>query len=299
MTGRAPVVPLDGALVIDKPAQMTSHDVVAAVRRALGGARIGHTGTLDPMATGVLPLLVGRATRLAQFMSDAGKTYEAEVRFGWATDTYDATGEAAGPPVDVRLDEGRLAPLLARFRGPLLQCPPAFSAKKVDGTRAYRLARSHRAPELAPVNVTVHALELVGIDGDTARLRVECSAGFYVRSLAHDLGQALGPGAHLASLRRTSSGIFGLDCAIGLEPILRDPSRAVAALVPMADVLPDLPRVVLDESEVERVRRGQDVAGRAEAGDGPVRLLAGDGQLAAIAARSGPVGLLHPVVVLM
>jgi tRNA pseudouridine55 synthase len=298
MARRVSAASLDGALVIDKPAHMTSHDVVASVRRALGGVRAGHTGTLDPMATGVLPLLVGRATRLAQFLTDARKTYDAVVRFGWATDTYDATGEATGPLVRVVIDRDRLAAALTGFRGPLVQRPPAFSAKKVEGTRAYRLARRDQAPELASVPVTVHALVLAGCAADTAMLHIECSSGFYVRSLAHDLGQALGIGAHLASLRRTSSGIFGLERAIGLEAVLRDPDRAAAALVPMADVLPGLVQVVLGEGDITRVARGQDVAGPPDAGAGPVRLMSQEGRLVAIATRSGPGALLHPVVVL-
>jgi tRNA pseudouridine55 synthase len=291
---------LDGAIVVDKPGGMTSHDVVASVRRALRAPRVGHTGTLDPMATGVLPLLVGRATRLAQFLAGADKTYEARVRFGWATTTYDALGEPTSAAVPVTLDSGAVARALARFEGTFEQVPPAFSAKRVDGKRAYDLARADKAPDLAPVRVTVRSLETIAIETDAVVLRLTCSAGFYVRSLAHDLGAALGTGAHLAALRRTASGPFSIGQAADFGDLLRDPACAGRLLVPMAEVLPALPQVTLDAAGAARVRRGQDVPAPAVPGGAPfVRLLMPGGELAAIGAPSAAPGVLHPVVVLL
>jgi tRNA pseudouridine55 synthase len=300
MTAARPPAALDGALVVDKPGGLTSHDVVASVRRALGGARVGHTGTLDPMATGVLPLLVGRATRLAQFLAGATKTYDARIRFGWATTTYDAEGGPVGEPIEAVVDPGALARALDAFRGSFAQRPPAFSAKRVDGRRAYDLARADNAPELTPVEVTLHAVDVLGVSGAVADLRLTCSAGFYVRSLAHDLGAALGLGAHLAALRRTASGPFALTQAVALGDLLSDEAAAGRALVPMADLLPALPIVRLDETGVDRVRRGQDVEGDgAGSGAALTRLLTPAGVLAGIAAPADRPGFLHPVVVLM
>lgn len=297
---RPPAAAVDGALVVDKPAGLTSHDVVASVRRRLRGAKIGHTGTLDPLATGVLPLLVGRATRLAQFLAGAAKTYEARVRFGWATTTYDALGEPTGEPLDVAVDGPALDRVLERFRGTFAQRPPAFSAKKVDGHRAYDLARADRAPELAAVDVTVHHLEVLALDGPSVDLRVTCSAGFYVRSLAHDLGVALGTGAHLAALRRTASGPFTIERAWTLSALLGDGEWPDGALVPMADLLPDLPVVQLDAATVERVRRGQEVPAAGVAPETALaRLVAPGGGLAAIGRPGSRPGVLHPVVVVM
>jgi tRNA pseudouridine55 synthase len=299
MTRRAALAG-DGALVVDKPGGLTSHDVVAALRRRLGGAKIGHTGTLDPMATGVLPLLVGRATRLAQFVAGATKTYEARIRFGWATTTYDAMGEPAGAAVEARVDAARIERAADAFRGAFTQRPPAFSAKKVDGHRAYDLARADKAPDLPPVPVTVHHLEVLGVEGGVADLRITCSAGFYVRSLAHDLGQAVGCGAHLAALRRTASGPFTIDRAWALGDLLAEGASPSEAVLPMADVLPDVPAVRLDAITLERVRRGLEVAAPGLAPLAPLaRLLTPEGVLAAIGRPGSRPGLLHPVVVLM
>ena len=314
---------MDGLLIIDKPQGPTSHDVVARMRRVLRERRIGHTGTLDPMATGVLPLVLGRATRLAKFMSASDKTYEAAVRLGVATDSGDAQGTpvgavSSGPwPAREAIDAA-----LDAFRGTFLQQPPAFSAKLIDGTRSYKLARQARGsdPGLtgvgpgsdpvavsaalpAPTSVTVHRLKIVSVEADLVTLDVDCSAGFYVRSLAHDLGARLGVGAHLVALRRTRSGDFGLDAAIALDAAERDPESAVRHVIPPALMLPGLPAVVLTQEGVRRARNGRNLGpDEVEKGDGGisllVRLLDSAGELVGIGRRTTAAGLLHPSVVL-
>jgi tRNA pseudouridine55 synthase len=332
---------MDGLLVVDKAAGPTSHDIVARVRRVLGQPRIGHTGTLDPMASGVLPLVLGRATRLARFVSAGDKTYEAEIRFGVATDTYDAQGlptaEHRGPmpPID---DIDRA---LDAFRGTFMQQPPAYSAKKIGGKRSYTLARDARLkrraacdatdrpdsldppPLASPVSVRAHAIEIMrdDLDRDDRRdlpdrgegrdrimVRVECSAGFYVRSLAHDLGQRLGVGAHLVALRRTRSGGFTLADAIAIGSLELDPSMALNAVIPLAAMLPGLSSAILTEAGERRVARGLDLGagdvrerrGAGEAGSTPgIRLIDRRGDLLGIAEEAGTSGVLHPSVVLI
>jgi tRNA pseudouridine55 synthase len=228
---------MDAALVIDKPEGMTSHDVVNRVRRILKERSIGHLGTLDPMATGILPLLVGRYTRLAQFFERADKSYEGEIQLGFSTDTYDATGErtSEAKAMEVSVDQVRKA--AKQFIGKIEQLPPPFSAKKIAGVPAYKLARKGKAPELKAVPVEVKAFEIVEVTGDRVRFRAEVSAGTYVRTLAHELGQALGLGGHLAALRRTAAGQFGLESAVELaeleniDLVLRD------AQCPITDIM--------------------------------------------------------------
>ena len=231
---------MHGVLIIDKPAGPTSHDVVARVRRAIGISRIGHTGTLDPLATGVLALVVGRATRLAQFLSSDEKEYLAGVRLGSATATYDAEdrmvrgehGELTlQPPRHPAPDfsEDALRAALAPFVGPYAQLPPPFSAKKIAGTPAYMLARLQKQVELKPANVSVRTLDLVSLSDGLATLRIVSSSGFYVRSLAHDLGQRLGCGAHLESLRRTRAGEFRVDQATPLDVVRGEGIEALDA----------------------------------------------------------------------
>src|SRR5215472_3132505 len=181
-----------GVIVVDKPEQWTSHDVVAKMRRIAGTRKIGHLGTLDPIAAGVLPLVIGRATRLAQFYTRSAKIYEGVIRFGWSTNTYDRTGEPTSSKTEVSLDAAELEPILEKFRGEFLQAPPPVSAKKVQGKRAYELARKAVAVELEPVQVQVYEMTLLGVSGADARIRVHCSGGTYMRSIAHDVGQALG-----------------------------------------------------------------------------------------------------------
>lgn len=326
---------MHGVLVIDKPVGPTSHDVVARVRRVLGERRVGHTGTLDPFATGVLPLVVGQATRLARFYSGSDKSYVAEVRLGLSTDTHDLTGHPVG---GVRLaDAGAPLPTaqavdaaLEAFRGRFLQRPPAFSAKKLGGVRSYDLARARRrrrdepdegrdqadAPAVAPapVEVVVRALALEHAEDDRVRLRMTVSAGFYVRALAHELGERLGCGAHLVALRRTATGEFGEADAVPLESLERE-GAASARLVPLDRLLPGCPAVTLTAEGLARVCHGNTVEaahcahdGRGAAGPGPwpaVRLLAPDGRLVAINLPPAPGKSggdhpwpLHPAIVL-
>jgi tRNA pseudouridine55 synthase len=303
---------LNGVLVVDKPEGPTSHDVVTLARRSLGVSRIGHTGTLDPMATGVLPLVVGKATRLAQFLTASEKTYDATVAFGRTTDTYDKLGRV-GSTLPARPSREDVEDALARFRGTFEQTPPAFSAKSIDGERAYALARKHARGSANPsepsrpraVPVTVFQLDLAAFDGESARLTMRVSAGFYVRALAHDLGAALGCGAVLVALRRTQSGEFGLDGAVPLADVLQMARAELGTrLVPMSAVMRDLPAVVLrGAASLERLKNG------VEMGPGDVleplgrpaqivRLLGPDGGLVALAKPGKEPGHLHGWVVL-
>lgn len=298
----------DGVLVVDKPPGPTSHDVVTLARRALGVSRIGHTGTLDPMATGVLPLVVGRATRLAQFLTAGDKDYDATVAFGRTTDTYDALGKVVTTSAE-RPTREQLETALARFRGTVEQTPPAYSAKNIDGERSYELARKTKAGATAllpkAVTVTTRQLDLVSFDGETACLRMSVTAGFYVRSLAHELGAALGMGAVLAALRRTRSGEFGLEGAVPLEDVLQSSREALAhRLMAFDGLLAGLPAVTLREPvHVERVKNGVEVAPEdLQAALSPlpelVRLLGPDGALVGLARPGKTPGFLHAAVVL-
>ena len=300
-----------GILVLDKPAGMSSHDVVAVVRRALRHMKVGHTGTLDPFATGVLPLVVGRATRLAQFFSGAEKEYDARIRLGRATDSYDVTGSVTfeAPPGSIRPSEQRVGDTLRSFVGPLMQVPPAYSAKMTAGVRAYERARRGIAVELPASAVTLHRVEVVGMDGDLVDIRLTCSAGFYVRSLAYDLGVTLGTGAYLESLRRTRSGVFGLDSAVTLDAVPDQRASLLSRMVPLDSLLTGLPAVAVTEIGVQYVRHGRNI-GPSELREPPgghawpdrVRLVGPDGALLAIAdaiADNVPGPVLHPTVVLV
>jgi len=297
---------MDGVLIVDKPSGPTSHDVVARVRRVLREKRVGHTGTLDPLATGVLPLVLGKATRLARFLSGSDKTYEAVIALGIATDSADAEGTPIGTPHDGSLpDAAAIERALDGFRGTFLQQPPAHSAKKIGGVRSYELARDAAAVLPDPVTVTARAIEVVRVDGATVMLRVVCSAGFYVRSLAHDLGARLGVGAHLAALRRTCAAGYGIDAAIPLADAERNPERAAAAVIPMGRMLSDLPAVVLDGDDVRRAINGRDLAAipdksRPSTSSGRllVRLLDEAGDLIGLGEPASVPGLLHPSVIL-
>jgi tRNA pseudouridine55 synthase len=248
----------DGALVIDKPRGRTSHDVVEAVRRILGFRQVGHLGTLDPLATGVLVLLLGRATRFAQFYAGRRKRYECSFRFGFATDTYDADGTPLGPDTNPHLNQNELERLATGLTGKLQQMPPAFSAKKIQGRPAHELARQHKPVELKPVEIEVFEFRLLNLEGPRARFAVECAAGTYIRSLAHDMGLQLGCGAHLAEIVRTAVGEFTLDRAICLDAFARAAQSGQAAqwIVPLGNLLTDLPRVSVLPFIERRVRHG-------------------------------------------
>lgn len=294
---------IDGVLVVNKPIGPTSHDIVACARRAFRISRVGHTGTLDPHAAGVLPLVLGKATRLAQFLTGREKEYVATVRFGRTTNTYDAAGTVLtdnGPlPSRVALEQA-----LDAFRGTFEQLPPPHSAKKIDGTRAYELARANKPVELRPVRVHVSALDLLDVQDAVARLRVECSAGFYVRSLAYDLGAALGSGGMLEALLRTRSGAFELSDAVDLSVVTPERAQdALAALVPMEELLPELPAARLTADGARRARHGQtlgpgDVEGALLHAIELVRLLDPEGRLLGLARGGAAAGILHPSVIL-
>jgi tRNA pseudouridine55 synthase len=250
---------LDGVIVVDKPAGWTSHDVVNKVRRIASTKRVGHLGTLDPMATGVLPLVIDRATRLAQFYTRSQKIYEGVVRFGWSTDTYDGEGVATSEKVAPAFDADTMERYLESFRGELLQTPPPVSAKKVGGRRAYELARKSIAVELEPVKVEIYELTVLGIEGADVRLRAHCSGGTYMRSIAHDLGRMAGCGAHLAELRRLSSGEFEIGQARTIPQLesLAAAERLLDALVPAAQMLPGFPTVFVDDLVAGQIRNGR------------------------------------------
>ncbi len=247
-----------GVLIIDKPAGMTSHDVVACVRRLLGTLQVGHFGTLDPFATGVLPVSVGKATRFAQFYLKSRKAYEGTIRLGFSTDTYDATGTPTSEEVAVSVEAETLERLFREFTGRLMQTPPPYSAKRVGGTRAYELARQNKPVKLAPVEVEIYALELLSFDGTRARFAAECSGGTYVRSLAHDIGQKLGCGAHLEGLRRTGVAEFTLERAFTLEQLeeAAREQRVADCMVSLESLLPDCPELVVRGREEKSVRHG-------------------------------------------
>jgi tRNA pseudouridine55 synthase len=249
---------VNGLLILDKPAGLTSHDVVARTRRILNERSIGHLGTLDPMATGVLPLLLGRYTRLAQFFGRMEKSYTGTIRFGQATTTYDAEGEAAGPHTPVSLDLEELRAHAEHFRGELLQTPPAYSAKKIGGRAAYSLARAGKAVDLAPVRILVHDFTITSADGDTAAFHATVSAGGYIRSLAHDLGQQMSCGAHLASLRRIAAGPFTEHAALTLEELamLATTGQVEEHLPHPRTLLPELPATTADAHTAGRMRNG-------------------------------------------
>lgn len=239
--------PLDGVLIVDKPAGHTSHDIVNAARHILGFRQIGHLGTLDPLGTGVLVLLLGRATRLAQFYSDRRKRYTCAVRFGFATDSYDADGEAQGPDSCPLLDSEILREFAASLTGRVLQTPPAFSAKKIHGRPAYELARKKKPVDLKAVEVDVFDFRLTEIEGSVAHFAIECGPGTYVRSLAHEVGQKLGTGAHLVKIVRTAVGEFTLDQALGLDEIAEAARNGELAsrIVTLENMLSDLPRATV------------------------------------------------------
>ena len=250
-----------GILILDKPAGFTSHDVVARVRRVLHIRRVGHFGTLDPFATGVLPVSAGKATRFAQFYLKSRKAYEGAIRFGFSTDTYDATGQPTSEHGSAHLTPAAVERAFREFTGRIQQTPPPFSAKHVGGVRAYELARKHQEVSLVPAEVEVYALELISLDagGERAQFAVECSGGTYVRSLAHDIGRRLGCPAHLASLRRTAVAEFKEERVVTLQKLeqaVRDGALG-SVLIPLEALLPDCPELVVRGREEQSIRNGR------------------------------------------
>lgn len=291
---------MNGLLVIDKPEGITSHDVVSRLRKITGEKSIGHLGTLDPMATGVLPLLLGRFTRLAQYFSAAEKSYTGTIRFGFATDTYDAEGEPVGENTHPSLILDRVRDAAARFQGEMEQIPPAFSAKKVAGTPAYKLARAGKTIDLKPATVRILSFVIISLDREEASFSMRISAGGYVRSVAHQLGCDLGCGAHLSSLRRTEAGAFtltGTHRLDDLEPLRGDVAKLEGLCVHPRSLLTEMPSVTGDEFVLGRLRNGAQ-ANLPEFSQAPlVKVFASQRELVGIARRIAGT-LFQPVVVM-
>jgi tRNA pseudouridine55 synthase len=305
-------LPRHGVLILDKPAGPTSHDIVDRVRRALGERRVGHTGTLDPFATGVLVVCVGKATRLARFLAEGEKTYRATIRLGFATATDDLLGEPLTAPRPVHVDRGALDAGVRALTGDLDQVPPVYSAKRVQGRRLYEFAREGAATVRSPARVQVKAFEVLGVRDDEVDVLVRCSQGTYVRALARDLGENLGVGGHLAALRRLVSGGFSVDEAVTVDQLGPD---SWASLKPLSAILPGLPSLRLSAAELQAVSHGRDVrlarptGASTPSGSPPTwwRLLDSTGEIVALAVsrqeapRSVPLNgvILHPEVVLI
>jgi tRNA pseudouridine55 synthase len=296
---------MNGLVIIDKPAGCTSHDVVNIWRRLSGSRRVGHLGTLDPMATGVLALAVGTATRLAQFYGKQEKTYDAEIRFGFTSDTYDVEGELIATGVPVPPAEAVLE-ALDQFRGTIQQVPPPVSAKKIKGIPAYKLARKKEEVILEPVTIEISRLDVSAFaqtpEGDTLSVTVTGSAGTYVRSIAHDLGQLLGCGAVLSKLRRTASGEFGLVSARTVEElsIFAAEGRLAEAVLPARTLLPDFPTAHVDATTEAHIRQGREFRTSpfvVKPGAPFVKAVSFSGELVAIGELKFP-NVYHPAVVL-
>lgn len=285
---------MNGWIILDKPLGLTSAQGVAAIKRlwrqaGLPKPKIGHGGTLDPLATGVLPIALGEATKLTGRMLNGDKAYTFTVRFGVATETEDAEGAVVATS-DVRPSRAAIEAVLLRFTGPIEQRPPAYSALKVDGERAYARARAGETVVLPPRAVTIHALDLLEADGETATFSVSCSKGTYVRSLARDIAEALGTVGHVVMLRRTKAGPFGLEGAISLDKLgeLAMEQRLIAALLPLTAGLDDIPALAVNPGEAARLKSGQTLAGRPEP-DGLVVAMLGEVPVALARVEAGTV----------
>jgi tRNA pseudouridine55 synthase len=305
---------MNGVLIIDKPAGLTSHDVVNRVRRILAQRSVGHLGTLDPMATGVLPLVAGTLTRLAQFYTNAEKTYEGTIRFGFATDTYDAEGDPADAPQEVSLHPDQVVELASHFRGVIEQTPPPFSAKKIHGVPAYKLARRQKGVVLQPVQVEIKEFEILLVATNRVHFRARVASGTYMRSVAHDMGQRLGCGAHLESLRRTAVAEFTISDARPLEQLAEAvgncssanatslgglpelPETLEAFFVHPRKLLPQLPSVTADEPAAARIRTGRTVNLPDLSRARQIKVFSGQRELLAIATRVAGT-LFHPGIV--
>jgi len=295
----------DGVVLIDKISGITSHDVVEKFRRRSKVKKVGHTGTLDPLATGLLVLCVGKATRLQAYLMGMEKTYEGVIQFGWATDTYDSTGTPAGEPNETNVEHIDFAPLVAKFTGEIEQMPPQFSAKKVDGVRAYELARKGETAALTPKRVTVYEFSILEVSGSRVRFRVRSSAGTYIRSLAHELGVAAGVPAHLKELRRTSIGKFRIEDALPFDQLERD-VFAPPHFQKLNEIDLPLEKLRIDWAAQGKMMRGQGVimtpAMRVQKGDllalgNPHDQLIAIGEVVNVLREGGPVEV-RPKVVL-
>lgn len=305
---------MNGVIIVDKPAGWTSHDVVNRMRRILGQRSIGHLGTLDPLATGVLPLVTGNLTRLAQFYTDSKKSYEGVIRFGFATNTYDADGEAVGEALSIAPTLDQVKALATRFVGVIQQVPPPFSAKKIQGVPAYKLARKQKEVVLQPVQVEIEEFVILSVDSDRAKFRARVAAGTYMRSIAHEMGQLLGCGAHLESLRRTAVAEFEIDQAHTIEEMevqtkhchfgrsgadeaaASDAQEIFAVFVHPRRLLPHFPSVTADEATIARIFTGRSVNLPDLSRSRLVKVFRGQSDLIAIATRIAGT-LFHPKIV--
>lgn len=291
---------MNGILIIDKPQGLTSHDVVNRVRRILGQRSVGHLGTLDPAATGVLPVVLGNFTRLAQFYTHSEKTYEGMIRFGFSTSTYDADGEPTSPPQDVTLKQDEIETLAAHFRGKVEQMPPPFSAKKIDGVRAYKLARKNQEVRLKPVAIEIKEFSILDVTADRVTFRAHVTSGTYLRSIAHDMGQKLACGAHLAALRRTAVAEFLIEDACTLQELESAMQQGTAEdkFVHPRKLVPQLPSVTATDENVAFIRSGRSV-NLPEMSRAPlVKVFYGQRDLIAIATRVAGT-LFHAGIVLV
>ncbi|HEV8658649.1 MAG TPA: tRNA pseudouridine(55) synthase TruB [Thermoanaerobaculia bacterium] len=305
---RRPEPKIDGVLLVDKKPGITSHDVVEKFRRRANVKKAGHTGTLDPLATGLLVLCIGKATRLQAYLMGMEKTYEGTIQFGWATDSYDATGTPVGEAREVSVEQIDFAPLVARFTGEIEQMPPAFSAKKILGVRAYEMARKGEPVELKPKRVTIHEFTILSVVGSTAQFRVRSSAGTYVRSLAHDLGAAAGVPAHLKELRRTVIGNFKVENSIAFDRLEQAPVDEILAaphFQSLSDIDLPLEKLRIDWSQQGKMMNGQGVimtpAVRVQKGDllalgNPHDQLVAIGEVVNVLRDGGPVEVKPKVV---
>jgi tRNA pseudouridine55 synthase len=291
---------MNAVLILDKPAGLTSHDVVNRVRRILQERSVGHLGTLDPLATGVLPLVIGNLTRLAQFYTSSVKTYAGTIRFGFATDTYDSAGDPAGPAQRVSFSAEQVRQVANGFLGMIEQVPPPFSAKKIQGVPAYKFARKRVEVALKPVQVEVQEFEITGFENDRASFRARVASGTYMRSIAHEMGQKLGCGAHLESLRRTAVGEFDLSAAHTLEEleIARQSDQLEDLFVHPRRILPQFPSVTATEEMLALIRSGRAVNLPELSKARLVKVFSGQRELAAIASRVAGT-LFHSKIVLV
>ena len=291
---------MNGVLIIDKPAGLTSHDVVNRVRRILGQRSVGHLGTLDPFATGVLPLVTGNLTRLAQFYTASEKIYEGTIRFGFSTDTYDVEGNPTSPIGKVKVSLEELQEAGKGFLGPIEQMPPPFSAKKIQGVPAYKLARKRQEVPLKPVSVEIKEFAIIHVSDDRAMFRARVSSGTYMRSVAHDLGQKVGCGAHLESLRRMAVAEFDLSCAHTLQAVdaAMQNDKVDELFLHPRKLLPQFPAITATEEAAARIRTGRTVNLPELSRSRFVKVFYGQRELMAIASRVAG-SLFHPKIVFL